>query len=267
MNKEYAIYPFRYMNITQRHDQGNHAPHWKNVTNHSDKPWDEACKDAGQSYFEPKNDFIVEEVIGLDTSSTKNYTNAVRLKSVNKLMTPYGKEDYLYVTLTHMNESNLKQVKKGQVLKAGSKVLMEGTDGQATGNHFHITANFGKYYGLLKNNNGKYCFTYEKSLLPNEAFYLDKSYTTVKNARNYVFKEVPKTTTSSTATNQIIYYKKYTGKSTSIVDALKSIGVDGSFSNRKKIANINSISLYVGLASQNTKMLNLLKNGKLIKSK
>lgn len=191
MNKEYAIYPFKYMRITQRHDEGNHKPHWYNVTNHSDKPWDEACQDGGRSYFEPKNDFIIEEIIGIDTSDTKKYTNAVRLKSVNKLTCPYG-EDYLYVTLTHMDESNLKQVKKGQILKAGSKVLLEGTDGDAKGNHFHVTANFGKYYGLLRNNNDKWCFTYEKSLLPNEAFYLDKSYTDVKNARNYDFKEVPK---------------------------------------------------------------------------
>ena len=79
-------------------------------------------------------------------------------------------------------------------------------------NHFHITANFGKYYGLLKNNNGKYCFTYEKSLLPNEAFYLDKKYTTVKNARNYSFKEVPKEekqSVSSTTKNSFFTSKGY----------------------------------------------------------
>lgn len=190
MAKEYAIYPFRYMNITQRHDQGNHKPHWYKVTNHSDKPWDEACEDTGRSYFEPQNDFLIQEIKGLNTTKV---TNSVRLKSVNKLYIPYKSEpDYLYVTLTHMNESNLKQVKEGQILKKGTKILMEGTDGQATGNHFHITANIGKYYGLLKNNNGKWCWTYEKSLLPNEAFYLDKDYTNVKNANKYSFKEVPK---------------------------------------------------------------------------
>lgn len=189
MSKEYAIYPFKHMNITQRHDQGNHTPHWKNVTNHSDKPWDEACKDSGRSYFEPQNDFIVQQVIGLNNSTTKGYTNAVRLKSVNQLVCPYG-TDYLYVTLTHMNEDNLKKIKVGQKIKAGSKIILEGTDGQATGNHFHVTANFGRFFGLLKNNNGKWCFTYEKSLLPNEAFYLDPNYTTVKNARNYKFEKV-----------------------------------------------------------------------------
>lgn len=186
--KEYAIYPFRTMNITQNYNQGNHAPHWQGSTNYSDKPWDEACEDSGRSYFEPQNDFIVEEVLGINSS----ITNTVRLKSVNKLCTPFKEDpDYLYLTLTHMNEDNLRQVSKGQVLKAGSRVLLEGTDGNVTGNHFHITANFGKYYGLKQNSNGKWCYTYEKSLLPEEAFYVDTNYTTVKNSNGSTFKEKP----------------------------------------------------------------------------
>lgn len=186
--KEYAIYPFRYMNITQNYNQGNHLPHWQNSKNYSDKPWDEACKDSGRSYFEPQNDFLIEEVLGLNTSTT----NSVRLKSVNKLYMPYKAEaDYLYLTLTHMNEDNLKQVKQGQILKAGSKILLEGTDGNAKGNHFHVTANLGKYYGMKKNSNGAWCFTYDKSLLPQEAFYVDTNFTTLKNTRGSVFKEKP----------------------------------------------------------------------------
>ena len=61
------------------------------------------------------------------------------------------------------------------------------------------------------------------------------------------------------------YYKKYTGSSVSLVDALKSIGVDSSMNNRKKIAKANGISNYTGTSSQNTKLLNLLKQGKLKK--
>lgn len=61
------------------------------------------------------------------------------------------------------------------------------------------------------------------------------------------------------------YYKKYTGSSVSIVDALKAIGVDSSMNNRKKIAKANGISNYSGTASQNTQLLNLLKQGKLKK--
>lgn len=186
--KEYAIYPFQYMNITQNWNQGNHIPHWKKSTDYSDKPWDEACKDSGRDYFIPQNDFIVEEVLGINS----NITNSVRLKSVNKLYLPYKLDpDYLHLTLTHMNEDNLKQVKKGQILKKGDKILLEGMDGPATGNHFHVTANLGSYHGILKNSNGSWCYTYDKSLLPEEAFYIDTNFTIIKNSNGSKFQNIP----------------------------------------------------------------------------
>ena len=63
------------------------------------------------------------------------------------------------------------------------------------------------------------------------------------------------------------YFKKYTGKSNSLVDAMKAIGVkDPSLDYRKKIGKLNGIS-NAGTVQGNTKMLKLLKQGKLIKSK
>ncbi len=61
------------------------------------------------------------------------------------------------------------------------------------------------------------------------------------------------------------YFRKCAYKGYSIVDGLKSIGEQSAFSYRQKIAKANGISAYVGLPSQNTKMLFLLKEGKLIK--
>ena len=66
-------------------------------------------------------------------------------------------------------------------------------------------------------------------------------------------------------TSNISYYKAYKGNSGSIVDALKAIGADSSFNNRRAIAKANGITGYIGTPAQNTKMLNLLKQGKLIK--
>ena len=62
----------------------------------------------------------------------------------------------------------------------------------------------------------------------------------------------------------IIYYQT-SYKGLSFVDALKSIGIDSSFENRKRIASSNGISNYKGTFSQNLKLLNLLKNEKLKK--
>ena len=53
----------------------------------------------------------------------------------------------------------------------------------------------------------------------------------------------------------------YTG--VSIVDALKEIGVDSSYQYRARLAEVNDISDYRGTAEQNTRMLELLKNGRL----
>lgn len=60
------------------------------------------------------------------------------------------------------------------------------------------------------------------------------------------------------------YFKRYTGNSGSIVDSLKAIGVDSSFAYREKIAKANGIKSYTSTATQNIKLLNLLKQGKLI---
>lgn len=60
------------------------------------------------------------------------------------------------------------------------------------------------------------------------------------------------------------YYKAF--NSSSIVDGLKSIGIDSSMANRKKIAAANGIAGYSGTTSQNTKLCNLAKQGKLKKA-
>lgn len=63
------------------------------------------------------------------------------------------------------------------------------------------------------------------------------------------------------------YYAKYAGSSSSIVDALAAVGEkDTSKAHRKKIATANGIANYSGTSAQNTKLLSLLKKGKLIKA-
>lgn len=67
------------------------------------------------------------------------------------------------------------------------------------------------------------------------------------------------------AEESVKYFKKYTGASGSIVDALKNIGEKNSIAYRKTIAEVNGISGYSGAAKQNLEMLSLLKQGRLIK--
>ena len=50
-----------------------------------------------------------------------------------------------------------------------------------------------------------------------------------------------------------------------LIAALNSIKIDSSYANREKIAKTNGISNYTGTAAQNTKIFDLLKQGKLVK--
>lgn len=63
------------------------------------------------------------------------------------------------------------------------------------------------------------------------------------------------------------YYPTYQGNTTSIVAALASVGEkDTSITKRTKIAKKNGIKKYSGTATQNTTLVNLLKQGKLKKA-
>lgn len=65
--------------------------------------------------------------------------------------------------------------------------------------------------------------------------------------------------------SKAIYFPKCSADCTSIVDALKAIKANSSFSYRKKIAAANSIADYTGKPKENIKLLTLLRQGKLVK--
>ena len=60
-------------------------------------------------------------------------------------------------------------------------------------------------------------------------------------------------------------YPKCAASYASLVDALASVGADGSFAARKEIAGANGVANYTGTAAQNIQLLNLLKSGALLR--
>ena len=94
--------------------------------------------------------------------------------------------------------------------------------------------------------------------------------TQISGVENKVNSVVNNTTVNNTqapkTAKPVKYYepiKSYKGNS--FVDALKKRGVSASMAFRKKIASVNGIKNYTGTAKQNSKLLNLMKKGKLIK--
>lgn len=265
--KNYLIYPTKYMNITQNYsDSYSHRGY--STGNPKSYPIDDAGKDSGKDYFFiPCNKMVVKRVYGVGNSGI----NTIWLESTDKVYFANGTYDYVTILVSHPEDSDLKNIKVGKVYTKGEAIFKEGKDGydrgMATGNHFHIDVSKGKFTGngWVKNSKGSWTIT-GNSIKPEDAFYIDKSFTKIINNRGLKFKEVPtNTNNNSNNTNNTNYFKKYTGNTKSIVDALKSIKVDSSYGYRKKIASANNIKYYIGSSSQNIKMLNLLKQGKLIK--
>lgn len=248
------IYPTKVMNITQNYD-GNTSHYPESHGKPCAYPIDENCGSTGRGYFYAPCDLVVKRIYGVGNAGT----NTIWLESQEKVELANGKKSWVTIRVTHPNDDTLKKYKVGQKFKKYDRMFLEGNDGQATGYHFHIEVNTCKFKdltnkGWVKNNKG-YWVTSPNSIEPENAFYVDKDFTTIKGTAGLKFKNLPEEE----------YFPKYTGNSKSLVDALKSLKIDSSFSYRTKIAKANGIKLYVGTATQNLKLLNLLKNGKLIK--
>lgn len=223
----------------------------------------------------------IVEVAGWENAANHNqgFGQYVRIKKD-------GSNDRYYYG--HMSEI---RTAVGQHVKIGDVIGIEGSTGKSTGSHCHYCIRGNGSKSQIKNVStisgipnqlGTYDDGYAAKLAaqkksPSEIAkeVLDGKwgngadrkarliaagydYTEIQNAVNALC--------AKPAAPTVNYYPKYSGTSGSIVTALNSLKIGSSFSNRKKIAKANGIKLYAGTASQNTKLLNLLKQGKLVKA-
>lgn len=135
--------------------------------------------------------------------------------------------DRLGVRMLHYHLDRI-SVKPGQKVTKNTVLGYTGKTGKATGIHLHL--------GIKKLSTGA-----------------------------WVDPEAWAKTSYTSPTAKVTYFKKYTGKSASLVDGLNAIGAKTTFAYRKQIATKNGVKAYVGTAKQNTTLLNLLKKGKLVK--
>ena len=192
----YLIYPTKTMNITQGYtDSYSHSPH--NTGSPKDYPWDEAGANSGREYFYcPCDKMKVIRIYGVGSGGT----NTIWLESTSKVIFPDGTSDYVTIMATHPNDDDLKKIKKGQTFTRGQQIFREGTDGNATGNHFHFSAGKGKYKnGWVQNSKGKWVLSCTNGAYkPEQLFYIDKAFTTIKNSKGLIFKEKPTETAKKT---------------------------------------------------------------------
>ena len=252
------IFPMKVMNISQTYKQGNHIPHWKGAEKgKKDYPIDITGKDSGRDILYAPCDC---KITFIQAKNSLNWTNKMILVSTCKVDTvKYGTKQ-IFFKCVHFPYSNVAKygLKVGKTFRQGEVFCTEGKDNYSTGNHIHFSCGIGYADKSIPNKNGKYVANGDNKY-PENILWVDTDFTIIKNAGGlkwHVYKK-----------EIVEYYKKCSNKYTSIVDALKSIGVDSSFSNRKKIANANGIKVYVGTAKQNNTLLKLLIEGKLKKAK
>ena len=136
------------------------------------------------------------------------------------------------------------KVKKGQAVKKGDLLGVEGSTGYSTGSHCHYCVRGNGSKNLIRDIN-------KISEIPNKI----GTYTDLDEKA-----PAKKTETAK-------YYKKYSGSSAQLDVVLKTVGVPskyyGSWSKRKPLAKANGIKTYIGTAAQNNKLINLARQGKL----
>ena len=177
---------------------------------------------------------------GLDT-----YGNYVKIKQDNGKTALYA----------HMKYNSIK-VNKGEYIKKGEVIGTIGETGNAYGKHLHLEIQ--NKDNIKENPIVTLKENYNSSTKNNNQKNVQKNITNIQTntSKN-------KNHTNPTSNNNYLSAKEY--HHGSIVDALKSIGINSSYNYRKKLAIKNGIKNYNGSYFQNIKMLNLLKQGKLKK--
>lgn len=188
LNKNYLIYPLKTMRITQTYlGKTSHLPHTQ--AEKADYPIDEGGSDTGRDYiYCPLDEMVVKRIYGIGSGGT----NTIWLESTQKALFADGSEDYCVLMIIHPNDDDLRKISVGQVFTRKEKICREGSDG-ATANHLHLSVGQGKIKGngWIKNSNGKWVLAVAgKTMKPENAFYVDETFTKIMNSKGLSFKSL-----------------------------------------------------------------------------
>lgn len=190
MKNNYLVYPVKNMKITQSYlGKTSHLAH--TTGNPKDYPIDEAGANGEREYiYCPCDEAVIRRIYGVGSSGT----NTIWIESADKVVFADGTSGYFTMMVTHPNDDDLKKLKQGQRFKRGEKICREGTDGNASGNHFHISAGKGRLLGTgwVQNSAKKWVLNVgTKAEKPENLFYIDKSFTKIINTAGLNFKSLP----------------------------------------------------------------------------
>lgn len=187
--RNYLIYPTKKMYISQSY-MGNYSHNKSSSGNPKDYPIDESCGSTGRDYFYcPCDEVIIKRIYGVGVSGT----NTIWMESTTPVVLANNKISYVTIMVTHPNDDTLKNIKIGDKFTRGQAMFLEGNDGNATGNHFHISVSASKYVsgGWQENNKGAWVIK-GNPVKPEEAFFVDDDFTQIIDKKGLNFRKLIK---------------------------------------------------------------------------
>ena len=186
----YLTYPFQTMRITQSYTgTTSHLPHMTGSP--KEYALDEGGRDGGRDWLFCGCDAMrVTRLTGVG----KPGTNALYLTSAKPVNLANGKRSIITLQLVHPNDDDLCKLRDGQIIRRGEKICREGNDG-ATGNHVHMAVGLGTIIGTgwQQNSKGRWVLvTTGGPIKPEDAFFIDPAFTTIRDAKGLDFKMLPK---------------------------------------------------------------------------
>ena len=194
MAKNYLTFPMKIMGITQTYD-GKTSHYISSHGTPADYPIDIAGKDTGREpFYCPCDEMEVVKIAGDVTGN--NHANGAWLVSTSEVDFADGTRDICTIKFVHMNNSDFGRngIYVGRRYKRGELIGHEGTS-HASGNHVHMSAGKGglKGSGWERNSLGSWVITTTHGTAkPENLFFVDPKFTTIKNARGLIFKTLPK---------------------------------------------------------------------------
>ena len=185
----YLTYPLKTMRITQSYTgTTSHLPHTTGTP--KDYPIDDGGKNGGKdAIYCPCDSVKVFRVYGVGNKGV----NTLFLQSAEKVDFADGTRDYFCALLTHPDDADLSALALGKTFRRGDVICHEGSDG-GVGNHIHLSAGKGKVTGTgwRQNSKRKWVLTCTGGACkPEELFFLDPAFTTVKDSKDLRFRTLP----------------------------------------------------------------------------
>lgn len=201
-------YPSDHMNITQSYvGSFSHQGNFTGIP--QEFPIDEAGKDGGRCWFLcPCDEMVIKRIYGTGGRGT----NTIWLESISEVATPTF-YDYVNIMVIHPEDDDLLKLKVGQTFKRGEKIFREGKNGNATGNHHHLSIARGKFQGngWVINSKGKWVIN-GNAQKPEDCFFING--TQVINSRGLNFIEYKED-------ESMIVVEKIEGKLTALTDRVR----------------------------------------------